>query len=286
MSDLPTPKARRGFTLVEILLVVAIIGLLLGLLMPGMNMVRRRGAATQSQSNLRQWGLGTVTWADMHKSMLPWEGMKDAANMSINLAERNYWANAVPPMVGQRPYSEICDSAWQAQSSVPFDGTRNSIFIDPAAVSDSPAPWGFGQPGAAGVQHQFYFNYVPNSQMNNTLLGEAELPEYSPTSLMRLSNISDPGATVLMLELRTRKAELPSSDPYYDEPLNRQRADWKRFAARHFDGGHIAFVDGHVDFVSNVDATTNASGSRDPDTPGGDWNTSTLTWDPLGPAAD
>jgi hypothetical protein len=30
--------------------------------------------------------------------------------------------------------------------------------------------------------------------------------------------------------------------------------------------------------------TTNAQGSRDPNTPGGDWNTSKFIFDPTGPA--
>ena len=57
-------------------------------------------------------------------------------------------------------------------------------------------------------------------------------------------------------------------------------------SARHFQGGHMLFADGHVGLVENAKATTNAQDSRDPNTPGGDWNTAELIWDPMGPATD
>lgn len=278
-------RTRRGFTLTELMVVVGIIALLTGLLLPGLGMMRRHAYATKSQSNLRQWGLGTIGYANLHQERMPWEGLKDAADMEINLANPKYWANAAPPFVGQRPYSELCKHAWDTQSNVPF-ADDDSIFIDPAARPANATPWGFGEPNEAGQQRQFYFNYVPNSQLNNTLLLQTDSPQYSPDMAIRLTNISRPEVTILMLEMRAAAAELPSSDEHYGRDLKRHRADWKRFAARHFGGGHMLFADGHVGWVANVDATTNAQGSRDPNYPNGDWNTSALIWDPMGPATD
>jgi prepilin-type N-terminal cleavage/methylation domain-containing protein len=47
---------RKGFTLVELLVVISIIGLLLSLLMPSLQRVRRQTKAVGCQSNRRQWG--------------------------------------------------------------------------------------------------------------------------------------------------------------------------------------------------------------------------------------
>ena len=206
--------------------------------------------------------------------------------MHLNLAVPQYWANAVPPMVGQRPYKDISSEAFTAQKNVDQFTESDSVFIDPSANPENPDPWGFGQPGSGGVRQQFYFNYVPNSQLNNTMLRDANLQDYSPDAAMRLAQIAYSDRTVLMLEMRANKDELPNADPFYTSDLQRHRSDWKRFAARHYKGGHIMFADGHVAWVLNEEATTNSAGNRNPNHPQGDWNTNKLIWDPLGPATD
>ena len=279
-------QRARAFTLIEILVVVGIIATLVGILMPGIGMVRKSAAATKSQSNLKQWGVGTIMWSTVNKDRLPWEGLKDANDMPLNLAQKAYWANAIPPMVGQLPYSKISDDAYNAQTNVPFAGSSNSIFIDPGATTAEYAPWGSGQPGSGGMQRQFYFNYVPNSQLNNTLLASSGQGQYSPKLAMKIASISRADATILMLEMRSNPRELPGSDVHFGRDLKRHRADWKRFASRHFDGGHMLFADGHVGWMLNSEATRNVQGSRDPSFAGGDWNTNKLVWDPIGPATD
>ncbi len=287
----PTDRSRsaaRAFTIVELLVTISIIALLIGLLLPGLGMVRATARATKSQSNLRQWGIGTIAWAGLHEERLPWEGMKDAANMGENLAQPKFWANAIPPMVGQRPYSEISELAFQEQRNVEMPGgDGESIFMDPSAMPDSSEPPAFGQPGGSGFRRQFYFNYVPNSQLNNTAMKQADIPDFSPDFSMSLAQIPFADKTILMVEMRSSKGELPSSDPHYARDLKRHRSDWKRFAARHFKGGHMMFADGHVAWVLNEEATTNSRGLRgEPFLADDDWNSNKLVWDPLGPATD
>lgn len=55
---------RKGFTLVELLTVMAIISLLIALLIPAINAARRAARKTACQNNLRQIGIGLQAHAD------------------------------------------------------------------------------------------------------------------------------------------------------------------------------------------------------------------------------
>jgi prepilin-type N-terminal cleavage/methylation domain-containing protein len=53
-----TPRARRGFTIIELLVVVAIIGLLVALLLPAIGRARDSALTSQSMANMRNLGAG------------------------------------------------------------------------------------------------------------------------------------------------------------------------------------------------------------------------------------
>ncbi len=54
-------QGRRGVTLVELLVVVAIIGLLMAMLLPGLNAAREAGRRSACMNNLRQIGVGMAS---------------------------------------------------------------------------------------------------------------------------------------------------------------------------------------------------------------------------------
>lgn len=262
---------------------MAIIGVLIGLLVPGLSMVRRQALANKSQNNLKQWGAGTLAYANSQDERLPWEGKLNPVDMPTNMANPAWWANAVGPLVGAGAYKDLSERAFQDGTPVPFaDG--ESIFIDPAAQPENPEPYSYQGQGPGGLPHQWYFNYVPNTALNNTLTAGAANDDFAPDKIIRLGNLHRPEVTVLMLEMRANASEVNKNDPYRTLDLTRQGADWKRFAGRHFRGGHMVFGDGHVGWMLNDEATTNSKGSRDPAYPNGDWNVSKIVWDPLGPA--
>lgn len=62
-------KHQLGFTLVELLVVIFIIGVLMSLLFPALNAAREASRSTACQNNLRQFGIGFTQHATSHKTL-------------------------------------------------------------------------------------------------------------------------------------------------------------------------------------------------------------------------
>jgi prepilin-type N-terminal cleavage/methylation domain-containing protein/prepilin-type processing-associated H-X9-DG protein len=77
--------SRRGFTLVELLVVVAIIALLVSILLPGLSAVRRASRATVCGTTLRELARGCTIYAQEHREVM-------VANRPAKLSGDNlYW---------------------------------------------------------------------------------------------------------------------------------------------------------------------------------------------------
>ena len=68
------PFRSSGFTVVELLVVVALMALLTALIFLALARGKARARVTQCQNNLRQWGLAFQQYADDNQDILPRRG--------------------------------------------------------------------------------------------------------------------------------------------------------------------------------------------------------------------
>lgn len=98
---------RNAFTLVELLIVVAIIGLLMQLLLPAVEMSREAARRTQCESNLRQLALAVQSYHDAsgHCPVGRFKGVKDNES-GPDAASWSWLADILPQMEAQTLYDQ------------------------------------------------------------------------------------------------------------------------------------------------------------------------------------
>jgi prepilin-type N-terminal cleavage/methylation domain-containing protein len=99
---------RSAFTLVELLVVVAIIGILVGLLLPAVQAAREAARRTQCSNNLLQFGIALHNYEMAHRKLPP--GSVDAKGPLVHLPVgfHHSWIVQILPMLDERvAYSSI-----------------------------------------------------------------------------------------------------------------------------------------------------------------------------------
>lgn len=66
-----THRSRHGFSLVELLVVIAVVGILVALLLPALQAARESARRCSCRSNLRQAGLATLLYHDAQRHLPP-----------------------------------------------------------------------------------------------------------------------------------------------------------------------------------------------------------------------
>ncbi len=120
------PKQKRAaFTLVEVLVVVAIIGVLIALLLPAVNSARESGRSAQCKNNLHQLGLAYNHVGTERSSEEP----------TVAMASR--WITTLLPSVENIADTYFCPDDRERRQS---DSDKNSITSEGVLVGGKPPP--------------------------------------------------------------------------------------------------------------------------------------------------
>ncbi len=218
---------KGGFSITELLVAVAIIGVLASLLIPLWGSMRNRVNMTSCASNMRQLASGLLIYAGDNGGDFP-----PVSRSWPPTSQKDTWGYAIWSYVGYQ--NDTFREPGNDLSSTVDDDDHN-IFQCPATQSD---PITF--PGVSSSFSSFYsygLNCDPNGEGNLGL---------SIRTPVKLAHLQSPGETAMILESRFPVAT------YYT-----YRREYG--LVPHSGSLNVAYYDGHVELMGEADVPAGGS---------------------------
>jgi prepilin-type N-terminal cleavage/methylation domain-containing protein/prepilin-type processing-associated H-X9-DG protein len=272
--------AHRGVSLIEVLVVIAIIGILSGLLMAAIQRVRASAARLKCQSQMRQIVLALHQYHDTHRHLPP--------GLSVNVDRQRYlylgWTARILPYIEQAALWEQIERAFATDpdptqfyghpAHLSILGTYIPLYVCPAdgrirgAVSVGRRQYGYtSYLGVAGLNHttnegvlfadsRISFHDVTDGLSNTIMIGERP----PPTDLLfgwwyRGWGQNKTGSAEMLLgvrEINILGNRYPCGEgPYYFQAGNLDnQCSMFHYWSLHSGGANFAAADGAVRFLS------------------------------------
>ena len=273
----PPARPRPGFTLTDLLIVVAILAVLMALLLPALSKVRAQGQMTVSMSNMRQIGLAMGTYARDYREQVLSSQFNHHADLFVGhprclpaLAQwhaRGTWADilwtthhmGVFPEAGialgndyhnDSPDKALYDLVGEMPNPLrsPAPNSRDVPGVDRAnEISDGSLPTPYG----GGATEKGYPGYFA---ANNFFNDDVESCTYNPDGPFSMGQIRAPNRSVYLIdsfageviEVHRRGGQDGELVPDHEAFDNRHGTETGQVDFRYAGAGLLLLLDGHV----------------------------------------
>ena len=235
---------RRGFTLVELLVVIGIIAALISILLPTVNRARASAVGVQCRANLHSLGEAFTMYAQANRNTICFYVPKDSSMPTSATNPMTWWFGSItaPGMTASfgptggliYPYCKtdlvhfLDDPATQNEGLSPSSNTYAGTTISPAY----------------GIPNQLSMGYAYNGDT-----GAYQSPVPVPYGL-RLNSVQIPTQTVLMADAALAGNGSYQRSSYVYEPIYGNGVSspfyTPSFQGRHLHRGNVLWFDGHV----------------------------------------
>lgn len=143
---------RHAFTLIEVLVVIAIVAVLVGLLLPAVQKVREAANRIRCANNLKQIGLALHNYMDSNGNLPP-NGL-----YPITGGTQNTWSSMARllPFIEQENLHRAIDFNVPYSQQPALASTRIATYVCPSEVND------IGRTNASGAPAHWIINYAVN----------------------------------------------------------------------------------------------------------------------------
>ena len=218
-------EKKRSFTLVELLIVIAIIAILAGMLLPALNKARATAQQISCVSRLKQIGLGCINYGNDFNDWI--------------VVDYKYSA------FGYRWYRKLQFLGYMGKSEI--DTKKSSIFVCPSHTDVAPYE---------AYHITDYCSYGMNYNVSSPMtVAYGESSDRYGEHAYRFSDLSrlakKATGTVIVADFRNASNSPDKTAPHYDksnDPFS-EKAPQYNLPLRHNLGTNFLFADGHANHI-------------------------------------